>query len=111
MYNKVQDEEYRYKEQYIEGFVFEDQTGFMTKCKTAYYNLWKKMRGVAQQALRSGYITKTGMLTSSTENLFYGFCKNLYQADYNKETKTYPYETDIISLRTKFFEFEGVKHE
>ena len=111
LYNKVQDEEYRYKEQYIEGFVFEDQTGFMTKCKTAYYNLWKKMRGVAQQALRSGYITKTGMLTSSTENLFYGFCKNLYQADYNKETKTYPYETDIISLRTKFFEFEGVKHE
>ena len=52
------------------------QAGFMTKCKTEYYNLWKKLRGVADQTLRCGYITKTGMLTSSLENTFYGFLKN-----------------------------------
>lgn len=108
LYNRVQDEEYRYKECYLEGFVFEDANGFMTKCKTGYYNLWKKMRGVAQQTLRSGYITKTGMLTSSAENIFYGYCKTLYNNDYNREEKTYPYSTDIISLRNKFYEFEGV---
>ena len=111
LYTQVSDEEYRYKEAYIEGFVFEDVNGFMTKCKTGYYNLWKKLRGVAQQTLKSGYITKTGMLTSSTENIFYGFCKSLYQNDYNKEDKTYPYSTDIINLRNKFYEFEGVNNE
>lgn len=102
LYNEVQDEEYKYKGNYIEGFVFVDQNGFMTKCKTAYYNLWKKLRGVADSTLRCGYITKTGMLTSSTENLFYGYCKELYNKDYNRETKSYPYKTDIISLREKF---------
>lgn len=102
LYNEVQDEEYKYKGNYIEGFVFVDQNGFMTKCKSAYYNLWKKLRGVADTTLRCGYITKTGMLTSSTENLFYGYCKELYNKDYNRETKSYPYKTDIISLREKF---------
>ena len=102
LYNEVQDEEYKYKGNYIEGFVFVDQNGFMTKCKTAYYNLWKKLRGVADTTLRCGYITKTGMLTSSTENLFYGYCKELYNKDYNRESKSYPYKTDIISLREKF---------
>ena len=74
----------------------------MTKCKSGYYNLWKKMRGVSDQTLRRGYITKTGMLTSETENYFYGFCKELYKNDFNKDTKEYPYKTDIISLREKF---------
>lgn len=102
LYNQCQDEEYKYKDRYIEGFVFTDAKGFMTKCKTAYYNLWKKMRGVADMTLRCGHINKTGMLTSSLENLFYGFCKELYTDDYNRDTKSYPYKTDIISLRDKF---------
>lgn len=102
LYNEIQDEDYKYKGKYIEGFVFVDQNGFMTKCKTAYYNLWKKLRGVADTTLRCGYITRTGMLTSAIENLFYGYCKELYNKDRNKETKSYPYKTDIISLREKF---------
>ena len=102
LYMQTQDEEYKYNEEYIEGFVFVDQNGFMTKCKTGYYNLWKKLRGVADTTLRCGYITKTGMLTTAIENLFYGFCKKLYENDYDRENKTYPYKTDIISLRNKF---------
>ena len=102
LYLEMQKEDYKYNDQFIEGFVFKDQSGFMTKCKSGYYNLWKKMRGVADQTLRRGYITKTGMLTSETENYFYGFCKELYKNDFNKETKEYPYKTDIISLREKF---------
>ena len=62
------------------------------------------MRGIADQTLRRGYITKTGALYNSTANLFYGFCKDIYQKDYNKETKSYPYKTDIISLRDKFLQ-------
>jgi len=102
LYNQIQGEDYKYNGNYVEGFVFTDKTGFMTKCKTSYYNLWKKMRGVAEQTLRCGYITKTGMLTSLLENMFYGFCKQLYNEDYNRESKSYPYKTDIISLRDKF---------
>ena len=102
LYDEVQDVDYQYNGEYIEGFVFVDSRGFMTKCKTAYYNLWKKLRGVANTTLRAGYITKTGLLTTSEENMFYGFLRKLYNEDYNKDTKTYPYPTDIISLRNKF---------
>lgn len=102
LYNEIQSEEYQYNGKYIEGFVFVDEAGFMTKCKTGYYNQWKKLRGVTDQTLRRGYITKTGMLTTSLENMYYGFLKDLYKNDYNKETKIYPYKTDIISLREKF---------
>jgi len=102
LYNQTQDEDYKYNGSYIEGFVFTDSTGFMTKCKTGYYNLWKQLRGVAEQTLRCGYITRTGGLTTAVANTFYGFLKTLYNQDYNKETKTYPYKTDIISLRDKF---------
>ena len=74
----------------------------MTKCKTAYYNEWKKLRGVADSTLRCGYITRTGMLTSALENKFYGFCRDLYNNYYDRVEKKYPFKTDIISLRNKF---------
>lgn len=102
LYNEMQDEEWKYNDRYIEGFVFVDQTGFMTKCKSGYYNFWKFMRGIADTTLRRGYITKTGALYNSTSNLFYGFCKELYNKDYNHDTKEYPYKTDIISVREMF---------
>lgn len=60
------------------------------------------MRGVADLTLRCGYITKTGMLSSSQENLFYGFLRDLYYNDYNRDLKKYPYKTDIISLREMY---------
>ena len=76
----------------------------MTKCKTGYYNFWKFMRSVADNTLSFGYIRRTGALDTKAANLFYGFCRELYKNDYNRETKAYPYKTDIISLRKKFLE-------
>lgn len=102
LYENVQDVEYKYKGQYIEGFVFEDANGFMTKCKTGYYNFWKFMRGVADATLKFGYYRSTGALDTKAANLFYGFCRELYKKDYNKETESYPYKTDIISLRKMY---------
>ena len=102
MYSNVQDYEYTYNGRYIEGFVFTDASGFMTKCKTAYYNEWKKLRGVADSTLRCGYITRTGMLINALENKFYGFCRDLYNNYYDRVEKKYPFKTDIISLRNKF---------
>lgn len=101
-YAELQEDDYQYNGEYVEGFVFVDANGFQTKCKTPYYNEWKKLRGVADQTLRRGYIVKTGMLTNALENLFYGFCKDLYNYYRDPETKTYSFKTDIISLRERF---------
>lgn len=102
LYMETQDEEYKYKNSFIEGFVFVDHNGFMTKCKTGYYNFWKFMRSVADSTLRSGYYRRTGALLTPASNYFYKFCKDLFTTDRDKETKSYPYKTDIISLREKF---------
>ena len=102
LYMEAQSEDYQYNGKYIEGFVFEDATGFMTKCKTGYYNFWKYMRGVADQTLKSSHYSRTGSLLTPTANYFYKFCKDLFINDRDKETKSYPYKTDIISLRDKF---------
>jgi len=102
LYNEAQDEEYKYNGEYIEGFVFVDASGFMTKLKTGYYNFWKHMRGVADQTLRCGNYGRTGALQSAQANYFYGFCRQLFRNDRDKETKSYPYKTDIISLREKY---------
>ena len=102
LYMEVQDEEYQYNGNYIEGFVFIDAADFMTKCKTGYYNFWKFMRGVADSTLRSGYYRRTGALQTAESNSFYGFCRKCFNEDRDKETKSYPYKTDIISLREKF---------
>lgn len=104
LYRQVQDQNYQYNENFIEGFVFEDASGFMVKAKSGYYNLWKKLRGVLDQTLKYGYTTNTGWLVSPLENYFYGFCKKLFEQDRNKETKEYPYKIDIISIRDKFYQ-------
>ena len=102
LYMEAQEEEYQYNGNYIEGFVFEDANGFMTKCKTGYYNFWKFMRGVADSTLRSGHYRRTGALQTAESNSFYGFCRKCFQNDRDKETKSYPYKTDIISLRDMY---------
>ena len=100
--NRANDEDFKYDGNYIEGFVFVDQNGFMTKLKTNYYTFWKFMRNVADSTLRSGHYRRTGALQTAESNNFYGFCKKCFNEDRNKETKSYPYKTDIISLREKF---------
>ena len=99
-------EEYQYKDRYIEGYVFVDQTGFMTKLKTGYYNFWKHMRSVADSTLGHGYYSRMGSLLTVQANKFAAFCRTLFNKDRDKETKEYPYKTDIISLREKFLSGE-----
>ena len=99
---EAQDEGYQYNGKYIEGFVFEDAVGFMTKCKTGYYNFWKFMRGVADTTLRTGHYRRTGALQTAEANKFYGFCRDCFKNDRNTVEKSYPYKTDIISLREKY---------
>ena len=52
-YTKVsQDINYRYHNKDIEGFVFEDTQGNMTKIKMANYAFWKRMRGQKERMAR-----------------------------------------------------------
>lgn len=78
-----------------EGVVIEDKNGFMVKQKSPYYNQWKKLRAVADNTFKCGYIRKTSMLTTPLENLFYAFCKELYANKYEGKK-------DIITLRNLF---------
>ena len=73
-YYMVQEENYQYKDKYVEGFVIEDCKGFMVKVKLDYYNNWKFMRGVLQQVKRQGYIRRTSSLTTKLHNDFYNWC-------------------------------------
>ena len=102
LYMQAQDEDYKLNGEYIEGFVFVDASGFMTKLKTGYYTFWKFMRGVADATLRAGYYGRTGALTTVGANKFYGWCRKIFNTDRDKEIKSYPYKTDIISLREKY---------
>ncbi len=103
-YNEITDQDYKYKNEYVEGFVVVDSNKFMTKIKSTYYNFWKFMRKVAdetlrlsQSGIRQGYIKKTSVLTTSLSNKFYGYLRDLCE-------KNYCGKTDIITLRDNFYE-------
>lgn len=114
-YNTVTEEDYRYKNRHIEGFVIEDQAGYMVKIKLAYYNFWKYMRGIAQETIRVGYLThaKLASLTSPKANYFYGWLKNFRQELLDNDVSGGTQEEilsaiprDICSLRRMFYNSE-----
>ena len=92
----------RIDDQCIEGFVFEDENGFMFKLKTHYYNYWKALRGVARQAFKNGFCNFTGGLQDVTSNYFYGWCKDKFYTLGRDGVKEY-LTKDIIILRDEFF--------
>lgn len=93
-YNEVTKEDYKYKGEYIEGFVIEDSSLFMTKIKCDYYKFWKFMRGVKESVYRKGYYDRMGALNSPLANDFYGWLRSQPKVELQK---------DIISLRKDFF--------
>ena len=100
---------YMYMGNYIEGFVFEDSAGFMTKLKTDYYTKWKYLRSVANNVRRYGSIRNTASLYDAEMNLFYGFLREKYKTDeafrdYKKEQGY-----DIITLRNEFYAWRAKK--
>ena len=94
-YTEISDEDYLYNGNYIEGFVVEDNAGFMVKFKGYYYHLWKHMRSVAQEVFRSGQYRRMGSLLTPLENKFYGFCKDIRDQEHPNH---------IIPLRDMFMQ-------
>lgn len=92
----VQGDEFVWNGEEVEGFVVEDATGFMFKVKSGFYKMWKKLRAVAHDVMKQGYIKKTSMLVNVVDNLFYGWIRA------HREVEGLP--QDIISLRKRFME-------
>jgi predicted kinase len=97
-HEEVNVDDYKYKNEYIEGFVLEDNVGFMTKIKLQYYNFWKHMRSVKEDVCRSGFTKYTSSLTTPLANEFYGWLR--------QQTKDV-LRKDIITLREMFYSEKG----
>ena len=93
-YDEVVEEDYKYNGEYIEGFVIEDQQGFMTKIKLSYYSFWKFMRSIVAEVYKKGYTSKTSALATPLANQFYGWLRKQ-----NKELL----KKDVITLRNMFY--------
>lgn len=101
-YYEVLEPDYEYHGREIEGFVIEDSAGYMVKLKFTYYNFWKFMRSVAQEAIRRGYIQKTAALTTPLANEFYAWVKQLHDVE---DKDSIP--RDICTLRRLFYKEKG----
>ncbi|MDQ0360633.1 RNA ligase [Breznakia pachnodae] len=88
----IDDKEYKFDGEYIEGFVCEDASGFMFKMKLAYYKYWKRMRGAKDTWLRHKKAPKN--LDEDARSFF------LFIAELDDEVL----EEDIISLRKRYLE-------
>lgn len=118
-YNTVTADGYLYNGEHIEGFVIEDQAGYMVKIKLAYYNFWKYMRSIAQETIRVGYLThqRLASLTSPEANYFYGWLKGYREQllaandnpDLTAEEILAAIPRDICSLRRMFYQSETGK--
>lgn len=105
-YYDVTNEDYKYDNRHIEGFVIEDMNGYMVKLKLCYYNFWKFMRSISHEAIRKGYIEprKTSALTTPLANQYYAWVKALHDSE-NRELLP----KDICTLRKMFYETEAGK--
>ena len=73
----------------------------MTKIKLAYYSKWKKLRQIADTTMRNGAIKAKWQLGDEEIKEFYQWLKEkVYPLC--QSYGTYPFATDIISLRKMF---------
>lgn len=105
-YNDVTTDDYRWNGRIIEGFVIEDVKGYMVKKKLTYYNFWKFMRSISNEAIRKGYIDqkRTSALVTPLANKYYAWVRTLHDVE-NPESVP----RDICTLRRMFFETEEGK--
>ena len=75
--NEIKQEEYKYKNHYIEGFVIEDSSGFMFKYKTEYYKKWKILRSKMESSIKNNEYKTTGK--DELETKFIKYLENKYK--------------------------------
>lgn len=92
-YKGVTKKDFKFNNEYIEGFVIEDAEGFMVKLKLYYYNLWKYLRTLKERAKKNKEIDIEKIKTDIAID-FVKFLQTLPQEDL---------KLDIISLRDKYY--------
>lgn len=99
IYKKVTEDNYKLNDNYIEGFVIEDQSSFMVKTKTVYYDRWKRLRAIMERAIKNNdYNIRTH---DELEQKFMEFIKSKYE---NKEI-----DVKNINIINERKEFENLK--
>ena len=89
-------------EKYIEGYVFEDNSGYMLKLKTNWYKYWKRMRSVLQALIKGNKtysaITQRYRITKDDEPLF------TFMIQYAEDAKMNGLDSvaNIIDVREQF---------
>lgn len=111
-YLEVTKEGYQYNGKNIEGFVIEDDIGYMVKLKVHYYNYWKFLRGVTKTVLKQGTMSRKGALCNAESNYFYGYItKNRDKYTYidDKEKTRIKKDFNFLKLRKDFYEYMNQK--
>lgn len=93
-YEGVSKEDFKFNNQYVEGFVIEDSNGDMVKIKLHYYKLWKYLRSLKER-IEKGKGIKTNHIKDKTTTDFIEFIIKLSDEDKNR---------DIIELRKMFYQ-------
>jgi len=95
LYENISSVDYKLKNEYIEGFVIEDNNNFMVKIKTSYYDKWKYLRSKMENALKNNsYKFKS---KDRLENSFMKYLQEKY------ENKTVDIKTiNIINEKNEF---------
>lgn len=95
VYKIITNDNYKFNNEYIEGFVIEDSNNLMVKTKTNYYDLWKSLRNKMENAIKNNkFNTKS---KNEMEIKFMNYLKDKYK-DKNIDIK----DTNIIVEREEF---------
>ena len=97
--NEVTLENYKWNNQYIEGFVTEDSKDFMLKIKLNYYTTWKYLRTKMETALKNQKFKSKEK--NALETKFLNYLKDKYE---NKQIDLS--KINIIEEREDFFKKE-----
>lgn len=94
-YKRIEEFDCKIDNEFIEGFVLEDTSGFMTKIKLPHYNFWKRMRSIKDRVLKV-----RGTKRSLQRNIDDPEAKEFYEWCLKQSDKSL--QLSIIDLRNKF---------
>ena len=95
IYNNITSNDYKYNNEYIEGFVIEDSNKLMLKTKTYYYDKWKYLRSKMENCIKNNNYKLNSKY--ELENNFIKYLKSKYE---NKDIDLS--SVNIINERRKF---------
>ncbi len=97
IYEEISQTDFKYQDNYVEGFVIEDMNNLMVKFKTAYYSEWKYLRNKMESAIKNNnYNLKC---QTDLEKNFMIYLENKYK---NKNVDIE--SVNIIEEREKYFQ-------